>query len=219
MLEDDKTPPGSGEPSQPAAPPVQTPQAKPAPKPAPKKDAVAESKDISGDPFVQLLKEKFPDSISDAIEMKGQSILRVARERIRDLCAELKGAHGYNFLTDLTAAHRPGQEKIFEVVYNLYSIEQNVRLRLKVSLSEGESVESVSGVWPAANWMEREAFDLFGVRFEGHPDLRRLLLPQDWDGHPLRKDYTLEFAENEWTRKHLNIRELTSDADYTGKFE
>lgn len=219
MLDDDKTPPTGGEPPQPAALTTPTLQAKPTPKPAPKKEAVAESKDISSHPLVQALREKFPGAITEAIEMKGQNILRVARERIGDVCRELKDNHGYNFLTDLTAVHHPGREKPFEVVYNLYAIEQNLRLRLKVDLQDGEPVDSVSGIWEAANWMEREVYDLFGVRFEGHPDLRRLLLPQDWQGFPLRKEYTLEFVENEWTRKHLNIRELTAEGDYTGKFE
>ncbi len=85
----------------------------------------------------------------------------------------------------------------------MYSIPGNERVRLKVATSEGAGVESVTGVWPAANWMEREVFDLFGIRFINHPDLRRLLLPPDWQGHPLRKDFPLEFIENEWTKNHL----------------
>ena len=90
-----------------------------------------------------------------------------------------------------------------EVVYNLYSISRNERVRLKVGIAEGASVDSVTGVWPAANWMEREVYDLFGVNFRNHPDLRRILLPPDWEGHPLRKDYPLEFIENAWTKRHL----------------
>jgi NADH:ubiquinone oxidoreductase subunit C len=77
------------------------------------------------------------------------------------------------------------------------------RVRLKVRTSD--TVDSVTGVWPAANWLEREVFDLFGIRFAGHPDLRRLLLPPDWEGHPLRKDYPLEFVENAWTEQHLPV--------------
>jgi NADH-quinone oxidoreductase subunit C len=107
-------------------------------------------------------------------------------------------------LSDLTCVHLPDRaEAPFDVIYNLYSIQANERVRLKVAATESDGVESVSGVWPAANWMEREVFDLFGVQFRNHPDLRRILLPPDWQGHPLRKDYPLEFIENEWTAKHL----------------
>ena len=93
-------------------------------------------------------------------------------------------------------------EAPLEVVYNLYSISSNERVRLKVSVN-GEGVESVTSVWPAADWLEREVYDLFGVTFLNHPDLRRILLPPDWEGHPLRKDYPLEFVENRWTEAHL----------------
>ena len=99
--------------------------------------------------------------------------------------------------------HYPIAEGPLEVVYNLYSISRNERVRLKAALSEGADIESVTGVWPSANWMEREVYDLFGVRFRNHPDLRRILLPPDWEGHPMRKDYALEFVENQWTEKHL----------------
>jgi NADH:ubiquinone oxidoreductase subunit C len=89
-----------------------------------------------------------------------------------------------------------------EVVYQLYSISRNDRVRLKAGLSDA-TVDSVTGVWPSANWMEREVYDLFGVTFRNHPDLRRILLPPDWEGHPLLKDYPLEFIENAWTSRHL----------------
>ena len=106
-------------------------------------------------------------------------------------------------MSDLTCVHYPDNKQTpFEVVYNLYSISENERVRLKVKTSE-EGVESVTSVWPAANWLEREVFDLFGVQFKNHPDLRRLLLPPDWEGYPLRKDFPLEFVENAWTAKHL----------------
>ncbi|MBI2178582.1 MAG: NADH-quinone oxidoreductase subunit C [Candidatus Tectomicrobia bacterium] len=98
----------------------------------------------------------------------------------------------FRLLSDLTAAHFPAEERPFHVVYHLYSFDHNRRLRLKVKAHEGEQVPSVVSVWSGANWMEREVFDLFGVSFKGHPDLRRILLPEDWGSHPLRKDYPLE---------------------------
>jgi len=98
----------------------------------------------------------------------------------------------FRLLSDLTAVHYPGDERPFHVVYHLYSFDHNRRLRLKVKARDGEQVPSVVPVWGGANWMEREVYDLFGVSFKGHPDLRRILLPEDWGSHPLRKDYPLE---------------------------
>jgi NADH-quinone oxidoreductase subunit C len=110
----------------------------------------------------------------------------------------------FNYLSDLTCVHFPERARApFEIVYNLYSIATNRRVRLKVATDDAQGVESVTFVWAAANWMEREIYDLFGVPFQNHPDLRRLLLPPDWQGHPLRKDYPLEFTKNDWTEKHL----------------
>jgi NADH-quinone oxidoreductase subunit C len=122
------------------------------------------------------------------------------------VCEYLKQSEDtqFDYLSDLTCVHYPERGATpFEVVYNLFSINLNQRIRLKVQTDDTAGVGSVTGVWPAANWLEREVYDLFGVPFSGHPDLRRLLLPPDWDGHPMRKDYALEFVENAWTAKHL----------------
>jgi len=137
-------------------------------------------------------------------EFIGQLSVHVDRASIVDVCRFLRddAEIPFNYLSDLTCVHYPDQVAApFEVVYNLFSIPTNERVRLKVKTSD--VVESVTSVWPAANWLEREVYDLFGVQFAGHPDLRRLLLPSDWDGYPLRKDYPLEFVENAWTEKHL----------------
>ena len=101
-------------------------------------------------------------------------------------------ASRFALLTDLTATHYPEDERPLQVLYHLYSFDHNRRLRLKVKVREGEVVPSVTGIWSSANWMEREVWDLFGIRFQDHPDLRRILLPADWGSHPLRKDYPLE---------------------------
>lgn len=95
----------------------------------------------------------------------------------------------YKLLCDLTCVDRPEMAQRFNVVYNLYSVSRNRRIFLRVRVAEGEAVPTASGVFPAADWAEREVYDLFGVIFEGHPDLRRIVLPDDWQGHPLRKDY------------------------------
>jgi NADH-quinone oxidoreductase subunit C len=152
------------------------------------------------------LKGKLNGAVIEAAEFLGQLSIRIERSRIVDACNLLKRDSDtpFNYLSDVTCVHFPDRsEAPFEVVYNLYSIRANERVRLKVATTDEEGVESVTSVWPAANWMEREVYDLFGVTFGNHPDLRRLLLPPDWEGHPLRKDYPLEFVENEWTKKHL----------------
>lgn len=117
----------------------------------------------------------------------------IAREHIRDAITQLKSQGLINFLSDLTCADFYPREPRFELAYHLLSIPRKERVRLKVKLSgEDPVIESVVPVWPSANFFEREIFDLFGIRFLGHPHLRRIMLPEDWEGHPLRKDYPVE---------------------------
>jgi NADH-quinone oxidoreductase subunit C len=185
--------------AQPAAPGTTTPKP-----PVKKKEEGPKPTDASAHPLVKKLKAEFGEAIGDASEFVGQLSVFVARDRIVAVCDFLRTNSDtpFDYLSDLTCVHYPEKKQApFEVVYNLYSILVNERVRLKVTSSD--EVDSVTGVWPAANWMEREVFDLFGVRFRNHPDLRRLLLPPDWEGYPLRKDFPLEFIENAWTEKHL----------------
>jgi NADH-quinone oxidoreductase subunit C len=176
-----------------------------APKPpVKKKEEGPKPTDAANHPFVKQLKAKFDDVIGEASEFIGQLSVRVDGARIVEICDFLKQDKEtqFDYLSDLTCVHYPDRVAApFEIIYNLFSIPRNERVRLKVATAG--NVDSVTGVWPAANWLEREVFDLFGVRFNGHPDLRRLLLPPDWEGYPLRKDYPLEFIENAWTEKHL----------------
>lgn len=119
----------------------------------------------------------------------------IGREYIREACVMLRddAAYPFNFLSDVTCVDWYPAEPRFEVVYHLLSIPQKDRVRLKVKLSgDDPSIESLTSVWPAANFFEREVFDLFGVRFPGHPYLRRIMMPEDWEGYPLRKDYPVE---------------------------
>ena len=151
------------------------------------------------------MKAKVAEAVLEASEFLGQLSIRIGPARIVEVCDALKRdtETPFNYLSDLTCVHYPdNREAPFEVVYNLYSINANERVRLKVAVN-GQGVDSVTSVWPSADWPEREVFDLFGVEFRNHPDLRRILLPPDWDGHPLRKDYPLEFVENRWTENHL----------------
>jgi NADH-quinone oxidoreductase subunit C len=174
--------------------------------PVKKKEEGPKPTDASAHPLVKRLRERLDGALREASEFLGQLSIRVDSQRIVEVCDSLKrdSKTPFDFLSDLTCVHFPERlDTPFEIVYNLYSIPANERVRLKVSLTEGDPVESVTSVWPTADWMEREVYDLFGVMFSNHPDLRRILLPEDWEGHPLRKEYPLEFIENDWTAKHL----------------
>lgn len=178
-----------------------------APKPpVKKKEEGPKPTDASGHSLVKKLKAQFGEAIGEAVEFIGQLSVSVESERIVEVCDFLKRDEEtpFDYLSDLTCVHYPDRTAApFEMVYNLLSIPANERVRLKVGTNDTDGIESVTGVWPAANWLEREVFDLFGIRFSNHPDLRRLLLPPDWEGYPLRKDFPLEFVENAWTEKHL----------------
>ncbi len=186
---------------------LEQPAAAGAPKPpVKKKEEGPKPTDAAEHPLVKKLKAKFGEAIGEASEFIGQLSVNVNGPQIVAVCDYLKSDReiSFNYLSDLTCVHYPDRrEAPFEMVYNLFSIDSNERVRLKVRTSG--TVESVTGVWPSANWLEREVFDLFGVTFTNHPDLRRLLLPPDWEGYPLRKDYPLEFIENAWTERHLPV--------------
>src|SRR5690242_4298992 len=120
----------------------------------------------------------------------GELTLEIAPAKINSVCGFLKYDQQFNRLSTVTAVDRYPSEPRFEVVYHLHSIEKNQRLRLKCRLAGSTpEIETVTTVWRGANWYERETFDLFGIKFLGHPDLRRIMMPDDWEGHPLRKDY------------------------------
>lgn len=135
--------------------------------------------------------QRLGDAVVDQIHFRDELTAVVPRERILSVLATARDA-GFGMLTDLTAVDRHPAQPRFEVVYLLTASEQRARVRVKVRVSaEDAVVPSSAGLWLAANWLEREVFDLFGIRFEGHPDLRRILLPDEWEGHPLRKDFPL----------------------------
>lgn len=122
----------------------------------------------------------------------GAPLLWIRGEKIAGVCRFLRDERGFERVSGITVIDRFPVEPRFEVVYLLHSISRNERLALKVAVQgEAAAVESVTGVWPGANWYEREAFDLFGVNFEGHPDLTRIMMPEGWGGHPLRKDFPI----------------------------
>ncbi len=147
--------------------------------------------------FVQKLKEENDAWIDTVSEAFGEVTATVPRGSIVDVCWALKSKYGFDMLADLCGADRgPEEEPRFEVNYHLFSTIHYGRLRLKVLLSEDEpKVATVTTLWKTADWHERETYDLFGIVFDGHPDLRRILLPSDFDGHALRKDYPLRGYE------------------------
>lgn len=144
--------------------------------------------------LIDRVREMFPGDVLETSEFRGEPTVVVPRERIADIGRALRDdpAAAFDLLVLVTGTHFLGREYDYEVVYHLKSLSLNHRLRLKVRAREGEPVPSVTGVWAGANWPEREAFDLVGVRFSGHPDLRRILMPDDYAAHPLRKDFDVE---------------------------
>jgi NADH-quinone oxidoreductase subunit C len=147
--------------------------------------------------YVEKLKAENAAFVADFKNTYGEVTIFVPREFIVDAAWVLKSKHGFDLLSDICGADRgPEEDPRFEINYHLFSTAHHTRLRLKVLLSEDDPhVNSVTSVWKTANWHERETFDLFGVVFDNHPDLRRILLPSDFDGHALRKDYPLRGYE------------------------
>jgi NADH-quinone oxidoreductase subunit C len=144
---------------------------------------------------VEKLRSWAPQAVTEAVEFRGELTLVVPREHLRRAAEYLRSEPGleYNFLSDISIVDRFPGEPRFELNYHLLSIPNRRTLRLRVRVPGSAAVvDSLTSVWPTANWHERESFDLFGVRFEGHPDLRRILMPEDWEGHPLRKDFPVE---------------------------
>ncbi len=142
---------------------------------------------------VVQLRERHAPAVLRVERFRGEETVIVRPQSIVEICRFLmqESDLAFEMLTDLCGVHFLDRDYTYEVVYQLYSLKNNQRLRLKVRLAEDESVSSVTVVWPGAGWLEREAFDLVGIRFEGHPDLRRILMPEDYDEHPLRRDFPL----------------------------
>ncbi len=151
---------------------------------------------------VQKVQEQYPDAILDVSDARGELTITVRKEGIHELMVFLKNDSelSYNFLADVTAVDYSLMEDVlmkhdyarFTVVYHLLSTEKKARLRVKVPLHEKAlSIPSMTSIWKVANWLERETYDMFGITFEDHPDLRRILMPDDYEGYPLRKDYPL----------------------------
>ena len=154
------------------------------------KAAVMEA--FAGHPALKAIAAWNPDAVTDAKFDFGELTLTISAEEIRAACATMQSA-GYNFFEDLTAVDWFPSSPRFQLSYHLVSHSYKERIRLRVLLDEADpAIDSITPVWAGANYYEREVFDLFGIRFDEHPNLRRIMLPEDWKGHPLRKDYPVE---------------------------
>jgi NADH-quinone oxidoreductase subunit C len=158
-------------------------------------DSSSQNAKVVGELAAERLRSWNPESVAEVIHFRDETTVVVPRElllRTAELCRD-DSALQFDLLTDATCLDRTPNEPRFELSYHLVSIPLRQKLRLRVRVSSDDAVvDSLVPVWPGANWLEREIFDLFGVRFTGHPDLRRILLPEDFDGYPLRRDYAVE---------------------------
>jgi NADH-quinone oxidoreductase subunit C len=204
------TQPGSETPAA-AAPPTPAKPAAPAPAaPAAAKPAAAPPKPAApvptpwDSPMVAKFKREYGSGI-EALTHLGQNYMVVDRSLIPEILQILHNEEQFDYCVDITAVHYPKREKQFDVVWVLYSFPRNERIRVKTLIADGETLPSSVPIWTTANWLEREVFDMFGIKFDGHPDLKRILLPDGWKGHPLRKDYGILQQDNEWVQINLGI--------------
>jgi NADH-quinone oxidoreductase subunit C len=211
------TPSGSvqSDPKSPAEKPASPSTSSVPPKPAsaappPAKPAAAPAKPPAPTPIpwdstmVTKLKGNYGSGI-EAMTYAGQNYLVVDRSLIPEILQVLRNEEQFDYCVDITAVHYPKREKQFDVVWVLYSFARNERIRVSTQLLDGESLPSSVPIWAGANWLEREVYDMFGIKFDGHPDMKRILLPDGWKGHPLRKDYGILQQDNEWVQINLGI--------------
>jgi NADH-quinone oxidoreductase subunit C len=192
-------------PKPPAAPRPAVPAAPAAPPAAPKANPLTSQVPSAA---LDRIREKFSNQVVDVSYYAGEVTVKLKQERAEEIWRFLRDdpALRFDYLSNLTAVHWPERPQPFEVVLHLFSVGTRERITLKLDVGEGEQPPTASRVWPTANWHEREVFDLFGISFHGHPDMTRILMTDDWVGHPLRKDYPLEGKPED----HMQLREVTT---------
>jgi NADH-quinone oxidoreductase subunit C len=193
-----------------AAPPAAAdkPVAPPAAAAPPKPAAPAKPAGPVPMPWTSPMVEKYRHQYGSGLEAQsylGQNYFSVDRSLIPNFLKLLRDEEQFDYCVDITAVHYPKREKQFEVIWILYSFARNERVRVKTQIVDGESVASAVPLWATANWLEREVYDMFGIKFDGHPDLKRILLPDGWKGFPLRKDYGILQQDQEWVQINLGI--------------
>ncbi|HEB75770.1 MAG TPA: NADH-quinone oxidoreductase subunit C [Nitrospirae bacterium] len=168
--------------------------------------------------IAERIKERFPEEVVAVSEFRGQVSVTIRKGRVVEICRWLHDEPElrFDFLKDLCGVDYLGKKPLrFEVVYTLYSMRHRHMIRLKAEVGEDDpSIDSVVPVWIGAGWHERECYDMYGIAFNGHPDLRRILMPEDWEGHPLRKDYPEKGPEREWQ----GFREVLDKAEKLKEF-
>jgi NADH-quinone oxidoreductase subunit C len=190
--------PAAGE--KPTAPAAAKPAAaKPAPKPEGPKPEPWEAE------LVTRLRSQYGSGIKEASTYLGQKYLVVDSSIVYEILRRMRQDELFDYCVDITAVHYPKREAQFDIVYILYSFHHNQRVRIKTQIKDGEHLRTAVEIWETANWLEREVFDMFGIEFDGHPDLKRILLPDGWKGHPLRKDYPILQQDQEWVQINLGI--------------
>ncbi len=191
--------PATGEKPAPAAAKPAAPAAKPAPKPEGPKPEPWEAD------LITRLRSQYGSGIKEASTYVGQKYLVVDSSIVYEILLHMRHDELFDYCVDITAVHYPKREAQFDIVYILYSFHHNQRVRVKTQIKDGEHLRTAVEIWETANWLEREVFDMFGIEFDGHPDLKRILLPDGWKGHPLRKDYPILQQDQEWVRINLGI--------------
>lgn len=158
------------------------------------------------DELTASIKARFADGIVECASYRDQKFVVAKPETAVPLLEFLRDEAAFDYLVDETAVHWPKRDGAqFDLIYILYSFARNERVRVKVKMADGYKPESAVRVYATANWLEREAFDMFGIEFANHPDLRRILMPDEWNGHPLRKDYGIVQMDNVWVKENLGI--------------
>jgi NADH-quinone oxidoreductase subunit C len=188
-----------------AAPPAAKPAAPAAAKPAAPAKPAGPTPQPWESALVTDLKRRFGSGIAEASTYLGQPYLVVDSSVANEILQILRDEQQFDYLVDVTAVHYPKREKQFDLVWILYSFAKNERIRVKTQIAETQAAPSAVPLWETANWLERECYDMFGIHFEGHPDLRRILLPDGWKGFPLRKDYGIIQQDKEWVKINLGI--------------
>ena len=199
-MADEPKPEGAEPPAKPPAAAAKPPAAHAPPKPPPTMAATPWESDLT-----KLLKDRFGDQILEFASYLGQNFLVSKPDAAVPILEFLKLEGDFDYLVDITAVDYPRRPERFDLFYILYSFGRNERIRIKTAVADGAKPATAVTVHATANWLEREVFDMFGIQFAGHPDMRRILLPDEWEGFPLRKEYGLIQQDDRWVKENLNI--------------